>query len=817
MRRLLYGLAVACGCCWVCTIAGNTSRASVGPDRVLTRYVSESGATLEQLTAGAAGQGVLLYYLESRGPDHPTLAVRLSKKIGASVALAQVYQPFPGSATLPTTVSQETLEVGPQYDLAITIQTEDGWWVRDGKPSYNLNIRIYGPMYSMWGASYDPQEFRFGGWPSRVSPGEPAVDITVRDPKHTGIPLWEWRSLIPPFEGSAYFRTNYAESKCARPRRIVRSVSPLWPYIATAQGYEQVVGLYSPPIGVDWQHGMIVYFSELVTVRNQACSYALYTLSSLDPRIVNRVDFEAPFAFYDLSGHNVPYPDLIVRTEHYPALDEWTTNFFYPQYQVATPSDIEWIRYSWAEKPAYEDMEYKVDVMGTNPFTTVTSLAGGALKAEAPSYDTYPAWVVNRSWPIVTFVATDGTNYVSNEGIYEYSSHDAGPAYLLGWEDAPRTDSYQIAQAGLRSEYRVSSDSPPRLYFSPVDDRLHLLDADGGIWDLGDGQVITLHNLAGSPYIDSWTLEKGARVPLPESTARGYTASGKPLQQLYALDGFLIYAGANGVQVKESPYRPALFEASPPTDSASWNSLGARLRHYAGTPRDSVEMATWIDNSPGAELTLTSASIDSVRAWTGGFQFTLHLKPGFQIGGRLTHLLGHVHAGDFLLKYNGRMATQPLTPPVLSATIAQKMLTLQQLQPNLIPIVLHNFGLQDVSDATLELWAGLAGEADTKVATRTVALLGGQHSEVTMQWAPPEAGTWAVMPKLRLPGGGVFSYSGAQIRVIAPDASTINVVLNAGGSVQSTLTAVSLLAVVAVLAIVGLLARTYAHDQGRSR
>ena len=56
---------------------------------VAVRFV---GATsLDSLIGGGSGSGTLIYYLAERGPQHPSLVVRLSKAAGASGRLAEVF------------------------------------------------------------------------------------------------------------------------------------------------------------------------------------------------------------------------------------------------------------------------------------------------------------------------------------------------------------------------------------------------------------------------------------------------------------------------------------------------------------------------------------------------------------------------------------------------------------------------------------------------------------------------------------------------------------------------------------------------------
>src|SRR5947208_16805177 len=59
--------------------------------------------SLEQLTRGVPGSGVLFYYRADRGDQRPSLAVRLHKDPADNVAIAEVYQTPPAKDYIPFT------------------------------------------------------------------------------------------------------------------------------------------------------------------------------------------------------------------------------------------------------------------------------------------------------------------------------------------------------------------------------------------------------------------------------------------------------------------------------------------------------------------------------------------------------------------------------------------------------------------------------------------------------------------------------------------------------------------------------------------
>jgi len=387
LRKL--GLLVLLG-----TLLGSCALAQT-PARtpVEVQFVSVSGVSLPALSSGEPGEGFLLYYLLNRGPERPSLVVHLTTRAADKVARAEVYQAPPELTYVPLTGRGRNLRVatGP----ILSLEARGGWWVREGRVNYNLDVQVDGPVYAMWGGGYTPEE-GFTRWTARVAPGEPAVRIRVRDPNEDGVPDWDWRSLLPKFIGNGYLRTNYPERKCESPLQQHRGLSPLWPFVAAKGHFEQPVGHLYPPIVMNWQQGKIVYFSEIVTARNQNCSYTIYSQFPLKPGRLNRLNFEHPFAFYDLSGEGQGHPNLILRTERFPAGDPYFVK------NRLNPRDLMAVRYSWRHGVGDWRWDYKVEVLGFHPYEEETPIAGGEITVDAPSYEAFPAWVTERRWPVTT-------------------------------------------------------------------------------------------------------------------------------------------------------------------------------------------------------------------------------------------------------------------------------------------------------------------------------------------------------------------------------------------------------------------------------
>jgi hypothetical protein len=81
-------------------------------------------------------------------------------------------------------------------------------------------------------------------------------------------------------------------------------------------------------------------------------------------------------------------------------------------------------------------------------------------------------------------------------------------------------------------------------------------------------------------------------------------------------------------------------------------------------------------------------------------------------------------------------------------------------------VTLRNDGLQDVPQATLELWAAPAQGQATRVATQQVALLAHTPLTVTIQWAPPSVGRWTITPVVIQPDGRRTTFNASEVTVV---------------------------------------------------
>lgn len=701
---------------WTLLVASAPGLAAVAP-QVHVEYHGE--LPLAQLTAGASGSGTLLYYTSA--PERPQLIVQLDHTVGSTDAVARVYDASTlRTPYIPVQLGATDVTLPGRLKPTLTLIGHGGWWTRAQQPNYDLDILVFGQAYAMWGEGYD-QVGGPSGPAARIRPGDPAVSIRVR-PDQAGWPRWDERRLLPDFGSSGYIRYNYAERKCAGPLRQDPGLTPLWPYVAETGGYEQPSGQLRAPLVVDWEKARITHVSELVTVRQQNCSYALYSIAPVYAGQLNRTDFESPLAFYDLSGEGTGAPNLVLRTERYFPGDGFSIGLDARLAGVPVSRDFQTVRYSWRTAAGDRQWNYKVEVQGSAPYTGITRLGDGAVRVDAPSYETYPAWVVQRPWPAVTFAAAEGHTRHSSEGIYTYSPRELGVPYLLG--NALESDSHAFSniETGFRGEYRYNTSAAPQLYLSSLDGRMHLLGAEGGVWPVSPDRKITVKALGGGRYINHWRLQQGqSRV-----------------KELARLGSTVLLLADHQLEITETAAPEALWVGAPPTTPQSWRAF--RTLTGSNLIKPAPDLQVWFGEQPGKTRRYTGVTVGEVSSLPDGLQFDLEVQSARQQLGTLAiPALDQLRPGRYTVRLNRNGWTvKPQVPARLEGSVSTVGFTLNT--PGWLSVKLRNVGTQ--------IWKGPADlQIDRSAVYHWNALIlpGQSQQTIRVAWTPLSPGSRVVV------------------------------------------------------------------------
>lgn len=733
---------------------------SDGPEPPIeVQFVSLSGATLDQLSEGQVGSGVLLYYPVGRDPRRPALAVLLEKAPGSQNSTAKVFDTTAGKGFVQISHNGGNASFKAPAAPTITMTAIGGWWVANRVPNYNLDIEVSGPVCAMWGAGMDCGG---AGYLGALKPEQPSFRIQTRDPDRLGVPKWDLRSLIPSFPNQQFIRTNYSERECSSPFNRMPSTSPGWPYVALAGGFEQSSGQFQAPIVVDWQQSKITIFSELVTVRHQNCSYALYSIRPVELGKLNSPDFEAPFAFYDLSGKGTGSPNLIIRSGRFPENDPW----FVPEALGLASSQrppFENIRYSWRQGVGDGFFDYKVDLFGFNAYHGSTPIAGGSASIDAPSYRELPGWVVNQQWPAATFIDATGSRNATSEGLYEWPAQGVGLQYLFGTTETPDLSQFQDLPRGSRGELSFDFKRQPFLALSPIDHRMHLVGADSGFWNVDDKSQVRYLKLGNGDIIDGWQVFNEGRLSA----------------QLYHVPGGLLYSDGTRTTYLSANIASEIFRTLPPTNHDEWVKLGEQLdankRVFAGE-----DLRAMFEQFAGERLTITGGTMSGFRLTSDGYRFVLDLQPDYELGN--FPVTGITGMGRYILEYNnanGQFTARPSSPPSPAIESITTDAAASALESVDLSINLANTGLEDVTTVPLIVTTERSGDRPRLVTEVTVDLLGAEHKPIHASWSPPDAGNWTVKARLYLPGSGAVERT-VDLSVKAATGPSWSTVITAG-------------------------------------
>ncbi|HEX2914877.1 MAG TPA: hypothetical protein VH186_29055 [Chloroflexia bacterium] len=665
--------------------------------------------------------------------------------------IADFYLDRDGNKTVSYDVLQDgTLNIkesvpGPAY-WAYRVIAKDGWWERNGKINFNLDIQIDAAVATnvLYQSTINLVK----------TDGKVDFLVHVRDSDNDGLPDYEWReAFLPLSEDDAYFRTTIMVN--TKHSEIPISGSIFWPYLGN--NYNDLVKPYNsspPPFEMDWQEGTIKFLGEFVASRGNPDNYFIYTFQRWKPGELLEANFENPFTFYNLSGINDGYPDLAVRMEDYMPKDR------YYQYGLLN-IPVEEVEYTWDQEHhsmPQKSWNYMVSLVGKRPVDKLIKLP--ELTIKSIPYQEMPTWVTGGSWDAATFVAVEKKPYWTSKHIYTWTTFAGGnnhpdlrEDYITGLSSQKPTDNYNSIQAGFRGEYNFQLNNQPYLYFSSVDRKLHLLTAETGIWNIDDHSEIHYANLNGGRYINQWSYQ-----------IKSDNSSTTVIRQLNQSQNYLVYGGENEVIIRQAQVKPSLFETLPPTNNAEWKTLGDRLNANSA-PFDPTDFKAMLRQFPGPELSVSNATMRDYRSEDKqSFRFVLTLQPGFQVQG--TDLLGisKFAPGEYIATYTGgEFKLEPATPPDLSVSF--NVTQLKQLEQSSIPVTLGNAGLLDGPSGTLELWATSPAGRARLVDSKPASFPGRQTVPLSFQWAPNLPGTWTLSLRMSQPDGKLLSFPTSKVMV----------------------------------------------------
>jgi O-antigen/teichoic acid export membrane protein len=613
-----------------------------------------------------------------------------------------------------------------------------GGWVIDGKTNFNLDLVVDGPVRGNHNSA-----FRYRIYDLLKTDGKVDFEIHVRDSDRDGRPDYEWRQDRAPLpedpQLSGQYRTEIIDNtegdEIPIQGAVLEDAMP-WPFLSqqlqpTPAGSEQsLIDAYAPffgksyneslpPVQIDWPKAKIVQIGEFVASRGNPGNYFIYSINRVREGQDNATNFENPFAFYDLADARDGWPDLNVRME------TWRRGEI-PSYDNNQPLNI--VEYAWDQWHSH-NWTYQVSMVGQQEIDQVVRFPD--FSVGAVPYADLPGWVTQQTWAAATFVQVERQSYWTDEIVYEWTIEEGGKVvpfqYVPGLtSSAPREAFAQISE-GFRGEYSLSLNAPTELYFSPIDGKLHLVAADGGIWNIDGETQVRYLNSSGSDAIDGWQVWHQGRL----------------IEQLYRVPGGLLYSDD-----EETLYRPVeipdeLFRTLPPTTHEEWQRLGEELRADA---RDFApgDLRAMFDQFGVQPVRIAAGPMTNFRRSPDGFRLAVRADDA-ATRDALTAVTGTpVDRGSQIVSFvagQWTVAASTFANPALSLTAEDA----QTLRATRVRIVVTNPGTSDIDDAQLVVTAvdGSTG-AIASIGSGTVAAEGGDDQVFVFSWIPPTSGAWSL-------------------------------------------------------------------------
>jgi len=511
------------------------------------------------------------------------------------------------------------------------------------------------------------------------------------------------------------------------------------------------------------------------------------------------MNFETPFAFYNFAPEETRLAHLVVRGSHTPPKDPFRG-------LVARGVPKTDFRYSW-KTFNNNRWRYGLHLAGTYPFDEKIKIGTEEFYSVAP--DILPEWIVEKDWPVVSFVeAVEG--FHGSEGIYFYSTQ-ARPIWpwLIGTDNTePEFLKSPYLQEGtvlgdspdeslpsnFRGEFNAAYNEVPSLYYSPIDNRVHLYKAQEGIWNLGSGKVLRSFNYLNSPYTNAWIRESvpeqvSEKDPIEEGQSEldavflPKALRGNIESALYAIDDYLVYVENNQeLIIRKTEFELSSLNLDPPHNESSWQAHKALLEPLQGQEGNPFNMKAWLEPFVGPSLVISNMTVMDLELSDESLNVVFTVLEGASLTNEFAELdLSALSPSTYVLRYDLTSKSWEFEAAQLNEIEAELTLTEGALaidQVNNLDLALHNPSNVDesgpaillIGDSVVETWENLSLSAGETISEDLTWIPYTQAVEnVVLNWDEKQLdlGTVIVSSRARTPGIDIARMSyGAMFKAI---------------------------------------------------
>jgi len=363
--------------------------------------------------------------------------------------------------------------------------------------------------------------------------------------------------------------------------RNLRGNPAFWRFLGLTRTLPEIDSI----IAVDWDTGKIVRINPAIPVHYnfEGISFSNFIY---DKKIGYAQWWENGFYFYDLSGERRGAPQLSIRLGD----DPGETGAIGAR---KGQGEYDNFRYSWDfhENTNPDNVRWSFGILGLGfvPYNHTNAYPFGVVN-RIP-YEDAPNFIFSQNWTGVIFTADEAGIQRGLEGLYE----NPDLAAILWY----KRNNYKVVPyfpwVGNRADWNYSFSGQVQLYISNLDKKLHLLNAQRGIWLVNLNESIEYESTNGK-FIDKITRNQVAYKVLKEGSGQhiiyrmtiediGTYRVIDTLESLLYFPDAIVYYGSNNTIIKQISVSPVIMEMSPPRTHEDWLWQKMELSKYGSYER----------------------------------------------------------------------------------------------------------------------------------------------------------------------------------------------------------------------------------------